>query len=301
MDRSFQTIDPDTLTTPERQWILNSAVAPRPIAFASTVDADGNVNLSPFSFFNVFSNNPPILVFSPSRRGRDNTTKHTYENVKEVPEVCISVVNYSMAEQMSLASTEYGKGVNEFIKAGFSAIESDLIKPPRVAESPVSFECTVDRVIELGEEGGAGNLVISRVRRIHIDRRYLNDEGKLDTTKLDLIARMGANYYTRAFGDAIFEIPKPLQTLGIGVDQLPEHIRNSNVLTANNLGRLGNLESLPSGDEIIRRKADPEIADLFTRLTGEELSLAVHTHAKELIESGDVETALATICTLNHE
>lgn len=301
MDAVFQTIDPNDLSTPERQWILNSAVAPRPIAFASTIDAEGNVNLSPFSFFNVFSNNPPVLVFSPSRRGRDNTTKHTYENVKEIPEVCINVVNYSMAEQMSLASTEYDKGVNEFTKAGFTEIPSDIIKPPRVAESPVSFECVVDRVIELGDQGGAGNLVISRVKRIHINTHYLNEEGKLDTTKLDLIARMGANYYARAFGEAIFEIPKPLQTLGIGVDTLPEHIRKSDVLTANNLGRLGNLESMPSAESIERLRSDSVISDIFNRFSGVELNAAIHTLGKELLDAGQVERALATLCTLNDE
>ncbi len=301
MSPDFKTIDPNDLSTPERQWILNSAVAPRPIAFACTIDTGGHVNLSPFSFFNVFSNNPPILVFSPSRRGRDNTTKHTYENVKEVPEVCINVVNYQMAEQMSLASTEYDKGVNEFIKAGFTELPSDIIKPPRVAESPVSFECTVDQVLELGDQGGAGNLVISRVRRIHINTQYLNSDGKLDTTKLDLIARMGANYYTRAFGDAIFEIPKPLQTLGIGVDKLPEHIRKSDVLTANNLGRLGNLESLPSGESINQLRSDAVISDIFERLSGEERIRSIHMLGKELLEAGEAEKAFITLCTLNDE
>lgn len=301
MASEFKTIDPNDLTTPERQWILNSAVAPRPIAFASTIDADGNVNLSPFSFFNVFSNNPPVLVFSPSRRGRDNTTKHTYENVLEVPEVSINIVNYPMAEQMSLASTEYDKGVNEFVKAGFTEIPSDIIRPPRVAESPVSFECVVDKVIPLGDQGGAGNLVISIVKKIHINTQYLDENGKLDTTKIDLIARMGANYYARAFGDAIFEIPKPLQKLGIGVDQLPEHIRNSSVLTANNLGRLGNIEQLPSPDEIASRRSDPGIADIFDRFNGEELTHSIHTLARELLEAGELETALTTLCTLDHE
>ena len=202
-------IDPANLPTAELHSYLLAAVAPRPIAFASTIDEKGNVNLSPFSFFNVFSANPPVMIFSPARRGRDNTTKHTYENLLKVPETVINIVNHAMVEQMSLASTEYAKGVNEFAKAGFTQIDSDKVKPPRVGEAPVAFECMVDDIIELGQEGGAGNLMISRVVMLHIQDEYLGANGKLDTTKLDLVGRMGGSWYCRASGDALFEIPKP--------------------------------------------------------------------------------------------
>ncbi|MEM6726483.1 MAG: flavin reductase family protein, partial [Bacteroidota bacterium] len=238
-------LDPKAISQQELHGYLLTAVAPRPIAFASTVDQEGNINLSPFSFFNVFSSNPPVMVFSPARRGRDNSTKHTYENVLQVPETVISVVNYPMVEQMSLSSTEYAKDVNEFEKAGFTMVQSDLVTPPRIGEAPVNFECLVDDVIELGKEGGAGNLVIARVVKIHVNTKYLDEAGKLDTRNLDLVGRMGGMDYVRANGAALFEIPKPLRTKGIGIDQLPAFIRDSDVLSGNNLGRLGNLETLP--------------------------------------------------------
>ncbi len=294
---SIKSFDPYELSIPERQGILTSAIGPRPICFASTIDKDGNINLSPFSFFNVFSNNPPILVFSPARRGRDNTTKHTYENIKEVPEVCINIVNYPMVEQMSLASTEYEKGVNEFVKAGFTEIPSEKIKPPRVKESPVSFECTVDQVIELGTEGGAGNLVIARIQRIHLNTDFLDENGKLDNTKLDLVGRLGANWYSRANVDALFEIPKPLQTKGIGVDFLPKHVQESTVLTANNLGRLGNIEQLPSEEDIAEAKQFQTVAAAYKQFDGEELRDEIHRLAKIEIEGGNTEKALTILCT----
>ncbi|RNC84024.1 MAG: flavin reductase family protein [Balneola sp.] len=296
---SVKSFDPYDISIPERQGILTAAIGPRPICFASTVDIEGNVNLSPYSFFNAFSNNPPILVFSPSRRGRDGTTKHTYENIKEVPEVCINIVNYPMVEQMSLSSTEYGKGVNEFLKAGFTEVASETIKPPRVKESPVSFECTVDQVIELGSEGGAGNLVLARIQRIHLNTEFLNEEGKLDNAKLDLVGRMGANWYTRANTDSLFEIPKPLLTKGIGVDQLPKHVRESEVLSANNLGRLGNIEQLPSQESIIEARTFRTVAMAYTKFEGEELRNEVHRLAKIEIEAGNAEKALTLLCTLN--
>lgn len=224
---------------------LLGAIAPRPVAFASTIDKQGNVNLSPFSFFNCFGANPPILIFSPARRGRDNTTKHSYENVLEVPEVVINIVNYAMVEQMSLASTEYDKGVNEFIKSGLTAVVSDLVKPPRVGESPASFECKVLEVKATGTEGGAGNLVICEVVKAHISEDILDEKGVIDPFLLDAVARMGGNWYCRAQGDALFEIPKPLATKGIGIDQLPERIRTSTVLTGNELARLANVEAIP--------------------------------------------------------
>lgn len=234
---------------------LLGAVAPRPIAFASTIDKAGNINLSPFSFFNVFSANPPILIFSPSRRGKNNTTKHTYENVLEVPEVVINIVNFAIVQQASLSSTEYEKDVNEFIKSGLTPVDSDRVKPPRVEESPVSFECKVNQVIPLGDQGGAGNLVICEVLLMHVKDDILDEDGKIDQSKLDAVARMGGDYYCRAQGDAIFKVPKPLATIGIGFDQIPEVIRKSNVLTGNDLGMLGNVEQLPSrdlGDEIAK-------------------------------------------------
>ena len=248
-------IDPKEIPVPKMHSYLLGAVAPRPIAFASTIDKAGNINLSPFSFFNVFSANPPILIFSPSRRGKNNTTKHTYENVLEVPEVVINIVNFAIVQQASLSSTEYEKDVNEFIKSGLTPVESDRVKPPRVEESPVSFECKVNQVIPLGDQGGAGNLVICEVLLMHVKDDILDEDGKIDQSKLDAVARMGGDYYCRAQGDAIFKVPKPLATIGIGFDQIPEVIRKSNVLTGNDLGMLGNVEQLPSrdlGDEIAK-------------------------------------------------
>lgn len=293
--RSYKSINPDDLSIADRQGLLSSAVAPRPICFASTVDKGGKVNLSPFSFFNVFSSNPPIMIFSPARRGRDGTVKHTYENVLEVPEVCINIVNYEMVEQMSLASTEYEKGVNEFIKAGFTEIASDTIKPPRVAESPVSFECTVDDVIELGKLGGAGNLVISRVKRIHVNTDFLTKEEALDTTKLDLVARMGGNWYSRATKESLFEIPKPIRTKGIGIDALPKQIRESRVLSANNLGRLGNVEQIPSKEHILEVQNQLDIIGLTRSFTGQKRTKKIHELAKSVLEDGNTEQALAIL------
>ncbi len=241
-----KTIDPKSISVPELHGILLGSIAPRPIAFASTVDNEGNVNLSPFSFFNVFSANPPILIFSPARRVRGNTTKHTLDNVHEVKETCISIVNYNMVQQVSLSSTEYDKGVNEFIKAGFTEEPSERIKPPRVKESPVSFECIVKEIQPLGEEGGAGNLVICEVVLIHLDQAILDENGKIDPFKVDSVARMGGNWYCRANSDNIFEVVKPLQQKGIGIDQLPIAVKSSNILTGNDLAILANVEELPT-------------------------------------------------------
>lgn len=246
---SYKEVDPKSIKTAELHGLLLGAIAPRPIAFASTIDKKGNVNLSPFSFFNVFGANPPILIFSPARRGRNNTTKHSYENVKEVAEVVINIANYPMVEQMSLASTEYDKGVNEFTKAGFTEAKSTKVKPPRVAESPVAFECKVNQVIETGEDGGAGNLVICEVIHIHLNEEILDENGKIDPFKLDPIGRLGGNWYSRS-KKALFEVEKPLQKLGIGVDNLPEDIRNSKILTGNDLGKLGNIERIPDAENL---------------------------------------------------
>ncbi len=290
---NFVSVDPATITVPELQAHLQAAIAPRPIAFASTVDKTGNVNLSPFSFFNVFSANPPILVFSPSRRVRDNTTKHTIENILEVPEVVINIVNFPMVEQASLASTEYDKGVNEFVKAGFTEVPSRKIKPPRVAQSPVSFECVVDDVIQLGKEGGAGSLVIARVVMVHTQEHYIVD-GKLDTTKLDLVARMGGNWYCRATGNALFEIPKPLLTKGIGIDSLPESIRNSEVLSGNNLGRLGNTEQFPSVEEINAATENPSVVDILKHAE-DDAHIRLHRLAKKVLENNQIRLAFSIL------
>ncbi|VXB23874.1 flavin reductase family protein [Maribacter litoralis] len=288
----INTIDPANISQQELHGYLLSAVAPRPICFASTVDKEGNVNLSPFSYFNLFSVNPPIMIFSPSRRGRDNTTKHTLENVLEVKETVINIVNYDMVEQMSLSSTEYGDGVNEFVKAGLTQVPSDKVNPPRVGEAPVAFECVVDQVIALGDGPGAGNLVLAKVVQIHVKKAFLDAEGKLDTPKLDLVARMGGNWYCRANGDALFEIPKPIRTKGIGVDMLPEAVRNSTVLTGNNLGRLGNLEQLPTKEAIAIIAENAEVKSI---LNSGENSTALHKLAQQWLAEDKTEDALALL------
>lgn len=247
----MKTIIPSELPIPELHGYLLSAVAPRPIAFASTVDNEGRVNLSPFSFFNVFGANPPILIFSPARNGRTNTTKHTFDNVKETKECVINIMNYANVEQMSLASAVYDKGVNEFIKAGFTEMASELVKAPRVKEAKVQMECKVMQIIETGTGGGAGNLVICEIVRMHIAEDVLNEAGQIDGTKMDYVARMGANWYARIGRENMFEIAKPLMTSGIGIDALPEAIRNSSILSGNNLGRLGNVANKPSEEEIL--------------------------------------------------
>ena len=246
----MKTIDPKAVSTAALHGYMLGAVTPRPIAFASTIDAEGKVNLSPFSFFNVFSANPPIMIFSPARRGRDNTTKHTYENVLQVKQVVINIVNYDIVQQMSLSSTEYGKGVNEFEKAGLTPLASQTVKPPRVAESPVQFECKVNEVVSLGTEGGAGNLVICEVLKMHIDEAILDVNGNIDPIKLDAVSRMGGNWYGRA-KEGMFEVPKPLTTLGIGFDQLPKVVYSSKFLTGNDLAMLANVKVLPQGAQAI--------------------------------------------------
>jgi flavin reductase (DIM6/NTAB) family NADH-FMN oxidoreductase RutF len=243
------TVDPKTVPTAKVQGYLQGAVGPRPIAFASTMDNDGNPNLSPFSFFNVFSANPPILVFSPSRRVRDNTIKHTLKNCETTREVVINVVNYDIVQQMSLSSTEYAEGVNEFLKSGLTMLPSDEVRPFRVAESPVQFECKINDIISLGTEGGAGNLIICEVIKIHLSESILDDHQNIDQYKIDLVSRMGGNWYSRA-NQGMFEVPKPLTTLGIGVDVIPSFIKESPVFNGNDLGLLGNVESLPTTEEI---------------------------------------------------
>ncbi len=276
-------INPKEITTQKLQGYLLGAIAPRPIAFASTIDAEGNPNLSPFSFFNVFGANPPTLIFSPARRVKNNTTKHTLDNAVATKEVVINVVNYDIVQQMSLSSTEYDNGVNEFEKAGLTMLSSEEIKPFRVAESPVQLECKVKDVIFTGDEGGAGNLIICEVVKMHISKDVLADDGSIDQHKIDLVARAGGSYYSRA-RDGFFEIPKPISTLGIGVDSISEEIRNSTVLTGNNLGMLGNVEQLPTKETVNNfGKEHPEFIGLETTKK--------HTFAQEYLIKNDVESA----------
>ena len=280
--------EPKELSVKKLHSLLVSAVAPRPIAFASTIDEEGNVNLSPFSFFNVFSANPPILIFSPARRVSNNTIKHTLSNVEETKEVVINVVNYDIVQQMSLSSTEYPENINEFEKAGLTMVKSDLIKPFRVGESPVQFECKVNEIIQLGEEGGAGNLVICEVIKIHIAEEVLNPDETINQEALDLVARAGGSYYTRA-NKGFFEIPKPLRTLGIGVDLLPESIKNSMILTGNDLGMLGNIEVLPSTSKI--KEFINEISERYPNIKA-MTHREKHKIAKNYLSFGDVDSAL---------
>lgn len=280
-------ISPEDIPTPKLHGYLLGAVSPRPVAFASTLDKEGNVNLSPFSFFNVFSARPPILIFSPARRGRDNTTKHSYENVLEVPEVVINIVSFGMVQQASLASTEYAKGINEFKKAGFTELASEIIKPPRVAEAPVQMECKVKEIISLGNEGGAGNLVICEVVKLHIKEDILNENGEIDPYKIDTIARLGGNWYSRP-KMGLFQVPKPLTTHGIGVDKLPKGIRNSKVLTGNDLGMLGNIENFPNSEEINTFISASE--ELKTILNSGCMD-TIHRKAQEFLQNGEVNEA----------
>ena len=289
-------LSPSELSTSALQSILQHGVAPRPICLASTVSEAAEVNLSPFSFFNLFSTAPPICIFSPARRVRDNTTKHTLENVLEVPEVVINVVNYSMVHQVSLASTEYPRGVNEFEKAGLTMVASDLVRPPRVQESPMQLECRVIEVKALGQGPGAGNLIIAEVIKIHIREDVLNDKAEIDQVKMDLVARLGANWYCRANKDALFEVEKPLRSLGIGVDALPMAARNSSILTGSDLGRLGNMERLPTEEQIAKIRSNAEII----RITNSGLSkglkeVALHRVARRYIKQNDLEKALAIL------
>ena len=295
------TLNPKEVSIPVLHSYLLGAVAPRPIAFASTIDKEGNPNLAPFSFFNVFSANPPIAVFSPARNGRSGQTKHTYDNIKEIPEVVINMVNYDMVQQTSLASTEYPKGVNEFTKAGFSPLESEMVKPFRVKESPAQLECKVKQVIELGDKGGAGNLIICEIVLIHISEKVLDANKQIDPNKIDLVARLGGNWYSRTNGNALFEVAKPLMNLGIGIDRIPQYIRNSNVLTGNNLGQLGNVEKIPSTTEVATFKNSGAINEAFEIFGKKGSKLEDHLHhlAKGLLENGKVEEAWKVLLSIS--
>lgn len=281
---------PGDIKTSQLHAYLLGAIAPRPICFASTIDGSGNANLSPFSFFNVFGSKPPILIFSPARRVRDNTIKHSLENVYQTKEVVINVVTYNIVQQANLASCEYPKDVDEFVKAGFTPVKSDLVRPYRVKESPVNLECKVLQVIETGKEGGAANLVICEVLCMHIDDGILNDKGQIDPNKIDLVARMGADYYCRASGSAVFEVHKPNVELGVGVDALPPAIRNSKILTGNNLGMLGNCTSIPIVSDIYYDEQLTGILKSYTHDTAQR-NEALHAYAKELLDNGEVNKA----------
>jgi len=294
------TLDPKELPVPKLHGILLGAIGPRPIAFAATVDEDGNNNLSPFSFFNVFSAAPPILIFSPARNGRTNTTKDTYNNVKKVPEVVINIVNYDILHQMSLSSSPYAADVDEFVKTGLTPIPSDTVKPMRVKEAPVQFECKVLEVKELGENGGAGNLVICEVTKIHIHEEILAEDGTIDQKKINLVARMGGNWYCHANEASMFEVKKPITTVGIGFDNLPEDVRNSSVLNNNELAQLAGITELPNETDVNEYKLI-ELSDLFVALedTPAELENALHTRAKELLQKDDIDGAWMTLLAFN--
>ncbi|MCR9173815.1 MAG: flavin reductase family protein [bacterium] len=295
------TFDPKDLSVPMVHKHLLGAVGPRPIAFASTVDADGNDNLAPFSFFNVFSANPPIMIFSPARSGRTNTTKDTYNNVKVVPEVVINVVNYDMVQQMSLASSPFEPNVDEFVKSGLTGIPSETIRPKRVAEAPVQFECKVVEVKELGDQGGAGNLVICEVQRIHIKEDLLDENGLIDQKKIDLVSRMGGNWYCRADENSMFEITKPITTVGIGYDAIPEDIRSSEILSANDLGQLAGIVELPNETDVNEHKL-LELSDLFVSLedNAAQLEKELHLKAKALLQEDKLEEAWMTLLAFNN-
>lgn len=285
------------LSPVDLQQYLQYAIAPRPICFASTIDKAGQVNLSPFSFFNLFSTNPPLCIFSPARRVRDNTTKHTLENILEVPECVINIVNYSMVQQVSLASTEYDKNVNEFEKAGFTMLKSELVLPPRVAEAPVQLECTVREVIGLGENPGAGNLVLAEIKKIHIRKDILDAEGKIDQAKIDLVARLGGDWYCRVTPENLFQVKKPLVSKGIGVDALPAGVRNSYVLTGNDLGMLGNIEQMPAEEDIEDIRFYPQVKEILDATIGDTINRQreLHELAHELLGRGEVADALKIV------
>lgn len=290
-------IHANKISTAQLHKFILSTVTPRPIGFVSSVSKEGAINLSPFSFFNAFSANPPILIFSPARRIRDNTSKHTLENVKEHPEVTINLVNFPIVEQMSLASTEYDRGINEFVKAGLTPALSDVVKPPFVLEAPAAFECKVREVIELGDQGGAGNLVICEILVIHIKDELLEeDKTEVNPFKLDAVARLGGDWYCRVNGDSLFQIPKPIKNKGIGMDNLPDYILNSKFLTGNNLGRLANIECLPSKEEVAAFKTEEflnELSRLYANI--KDMEACLHLIAKDYLEEGKIQEAWKTL------
>lgn len=282
-------INPKDLNTKDLHGYLLSSVGPRPIALVSTIDNEGHPNLSPFSFFNVFSANPPIAIFSPARRLRNNTIKHTLQNAASTKEVVINVVSYPIVEQTSLSSTEYKKGVNEFIKSGLTPVESIQVKPYRVKESPVQMECIVKNIISLGEDGGAGNLVVCEIVKMHISENILNEDYQIDPNKIDLVGRMGGNWYCRASNTSLFEVQKPNSKIGIGYDQLPQHIRNSDILSGNDLAKLANVESLPSMVDVEKFKENKDLVKILKSSVDEEQTREnLHYHCKKLLQENKV-------------
>ncbi len=283
-------IDFLNLSVSEKQQWLQHAIAPRPVCFASTIDKEGNVNLSPFSFFNLFSSNPPIVIFSPARRGRDNTTKHTLDNVLEIPECVVNMVDYDMVQQASLASCEYPKGVDEFIKSGFTKEAASIVKAPMVKEAKIKMECRVNEVKSLGEQGGAGQLVIAEVLCMHVDDSILGTDGKIDQQKTHFIARLGGDWYCRVDKNNLFKVPKPNTQLGIGVDALPEGIRNSTILTGNHLGMLGNVHEQPVVNPSFDDERLKNIVQYFS-VNPVEMEKELHRYAAELLNKGFTENA----------
>ena len=290
------TLDLQDLKPSEKQYYLQHVIAPRPICFASTMDRHGNINLSPFSFFNLFSSNPPIVIFSPARRIRDNTTKHTLENVLEVPEVAINIVTYDMVHRTSLASCEFPKGVNEFVKAGFTPEPSTLIKPPMVKESKVKMECKVREVKPLGQEHGSGNLVICEVLRMHIDDSLLDTNKKMDQRKIHHVARLGSDWYCVVNETNLFEVEKPNTQIGIGVDALPLSIRNSKILSGNDLGKLANVNEIPLIDPSFEDGTLRQIIQYYS-INPEEMEKELHTYAKKLLAEGRIKEAWQVLLT----
>jgi flavin reductase (DIM6/NTAB) family NADH-FMN oxidoreductase RutF len=290
-------LDLKDLKTAERQYYLQHVIAPRPICFASTIDKSGKVNLSPFSFFNLFSSNPPIVIFSPARRVRDNTTKHTLENVMEVPEVVINIVTYDMVHQVSLSSCEFPKGENEFVWAGFTPAPATIVRPPMVKESKVKMECKVIEIKPLGTEGGAGNLVICEVLRMHIDDSLLDENKKIDQRKINHVARMGGDWYCKVDETNLFIVPKPNTELGIGVDALPEPILNSKVLTGNNLGQLANVNAMPGVDPSFYDDNLKNIV-LYYSLNPDEMEKEIHRYAKKLLEENKIREAWQVLLSI---
>lgn len=296
------TIDPNEIPKPKLYHYITGAVGPRPIAFASTLDENGVPNLAPFSFFNAFGANPPILVFSPTRSGRTNETKDTYNNVKKLPECVINIVNFPIVQQASLCSSPFEPGINEFTKSGLTPIASDCVKPFRVKESPVQLECKVNQVIECGDQGIAPNLIICEVVKIHIDESVLNEEGMIDQHKIDLVARMDGNWYCRANAASMFEVEKPIARIGIGFDRIPDDIRTSKILTGNDLGKLGSIEQLPDETEVNEYKL-MELADLFVTLDEEQekLELELHKFAQQKLDKNEIKEAWKALLSFNNQ
>jgi len=296
--KNFKTIDPQDLTTREVHKILLNAVTPRPIALASTIDKNGNVNLSPFSYFNVFSAAPPILVFSPANRVTDNSRKDTLENILETKEVVINLVDFSLVEPTSLSSVYYERGIDEFLKSGLTKITSKKVLPPRVSESPISFECKVNEVIRLGNNGGAGNLIVSEIVMMHINKQLLTLNGDIDPLKLNLVARMGGNYYLNVKSENLFEIQKPIGVNAIGVDKLPNHANKSDILTKNDLARLANIETLPKKAQIKKFIESSEIEKITSLANENEKVILNHKKVKEYLDKNDLESAVLTLFSI---